>query len=175
MSLWHWDHRRAAWQRWLSAWFGPSAWQTFPVRCGEGSHTSVAIPVRGNDEKNVWTFISKVFLDMLYILCIHWKATMNKINKSGNDAQDRCVAEITSRMLHICIYPPDIRNVRVCSDKWGNHPLQCSWELCAMHQKWEPIKQSLFTPCLPISGGYELQFPTFCAWLDCGHTRTHTL
>lgn len=47
MSLWHWDRRRAAWQRWLSAWFVPSAGQTFPVLCGEGSHTSVAISVRG--------------------------------------------------------------------------------------------------------------------------------
>lgn len=46
VSLWHWDRRRAAWQRWLSAWSGLSAGRTFPVLCGAGIHTSVAIPAR---------------------------------------------------------------------------------------------------------------------------------
>lgn len=51
VSLWHWDHRLAAWQLWLSAWYGPTAGQTFPVLCGEGSHTSVAIPARVEEER----------------------------------------------------------------------------------------------------------------------------
>lgn len=54
VSLWHWGHRRAAWLQWLSAWYGLSAWQTFPVLCGEGIRTSVAIPVMGRDTCITW-------------------------------------------------------------------------------------------------------------------------
>lgn len=68
VSLWHWDRRRAAWQKWLSAWCGPSAGQTFPVLCGEGIRTSVAIPVRGERERDSGLHSITTGLESLHLL-----------------------------------------------------------------------------------------------------------
>lgn len=139
VSLWHWGHTRAAWQQWLSAWFGPSAWQTFPVLCGEGSHTSVAIPIRGKNEKKLDLHIkaiSKHVLDSLHSLeYIESGDTGRGQNKDGEGGDVKKSPGLKSHPGHFSLAFVCHHDAHVCSDD------KCVKRvLCASHQKQKSIK-----------------------------------
>lgn len=103
VSLWHWDHRRAAWQRWLSARFGPSAGQTFPVLCGAGSHTSVAIPAKGEKSKIFGSSCNAYFKTYFIPFIRYLGYSRNNDMNIGCDKQYNVYYKIASWMLCICV------------------------------------------------------------------------
>lgn len=126
VSLWHWDHRRAAWQKWLSAWCGPSAGQTFPVLCGEGIRTSVAIPVRGERERDSGLHSITTIESFLHLL------ESREETKHNHGKQDDKWQNTLKAHPGGCAYI-----LKVCSDNtWVNHlqqcfPLCCCFELAS--------------------------------------------
>lgn len=120
VSLWHWDHRRAAWQRWLSAWCRPSAGQTFPVLCGEGIRTSVAIPARGEEGERFGPSCHGYFKTCFRLFGFIRK--LREETKHGNGKGDDTLKRTSGWTGRLCICI-----LKVCSDNTQVNHLQCTF------------------------------------------------